>query len=115
MKHALKLFLVATGLILMHTDRVIANCTARFTQIPDFVVNGEGTCNHDGNPATEVTVPGLTDLLQVTVEAGAGCDPIANNCKVIITATWAGGSEMTTKGPFTAQQQADGDGWPHNV
>ena len=106
-------FLVATVLSVFAAPQASANCTAKFTQIPDFVIPGEpivdGTCKH------QTDIPGLTDLLQVTVEAGRDCDPIANECTVTIVATWVGGGAMTTKGPFTAQEQKDGDGWPHNV
>ena len=87
-------FLVATVFSVFAAPQASANCTVKFTQIPDFVVPGmplvDGTCKHQGD------ILGLTDLLEIEVVEGDGCDINDNNCTVQVTATWAGGRDQRT-------------------
>ena len=82
------------------TRKVVARTTTTInTKIPDFLVAGDGTCQHLND------IPGLSDLLEVTVEGAAGCDPLL--CTVVVTATWAGGGATRPKVPNPA--------WPHQT
>ena len=107
-----KLFVVslclACGVALLPATKVFADCETclpSFTQVPDFIVSGDGSCKHNG---TGVNGGLPTDTLEITVPD----DPKCHQCTVTVTATWVGGSETSPeKGPGTHA----GGYWPHKV
>ena len=105
MSRGLKICLATFVFAVLPMKAYAADCEAEFTQIPDYIVAGDGTCVHGG------LGPGggdPTDTLEVDVTRdGAPCE----DCTVVVTASWIDGAGA----PQSSDSPVKKKPWPHKV
>ena len=105
MSRGLKIYLTAFVFAVLPMKAYADDCSASFTQIPGYIVAGDGTCVHGG------IGPGggpPTDTLEVTVTpAGPPCE----DCTVVVTVSWTDGAGD----PQSSDSPEKKKPWPHKV
>ena len=105
------LSIVVGSVVLLPVTEVFADCDAcipTITQVPDFIVSGDGSCTHggigqNGGPPT--------DTLTIDVPN----DPKCHQCTVVVTAVWGPGPADMESSPPKGPGTHAGGYWPHNV